>query len=323
MTDLSDKMTNGIIVGSRDMQESMRSAIDTVHTVNEMNESNTGVITEVRDNTTHIINSITAMVESINMTKDNAIGVSKSIDDISQVIALIKDISDQTNLLALNAAIEAARAGEHGRGFAVVADEVRKLAERTQKATAEVEATINVLKQNAGSMVDSSEMTEQQAVKSERQLDHFSTVLGELTSKADMIRHENQLISYEIFAILAKLDHIVFKLNAYTSIFEDEAKTEFTDHHNCRLGHWYEHGEGKIAFSNTNSYRELDIPHKIVHDKVLENMQCLQKKSCVENANQVISNFSEIEEQSQRLFEILTRMIAEAKTKLIAEQQKF
>lgn len=322
MTALSNKLTNGIIIGSGDMQESMKSAIETVHSVNMLNESNSGVIIEVRNNTSEIIQSITQMAESINVTKENAINVSKSIDDISQIISLIKDISDQTNLLALNAAIEAARAGEHGRGFAVVADEVRKLAERTQKATAEVEATINVLKQNAGSMVDSSETTEEQAAESEQKLDHFSTVLGELTTKADRIRLENQLISYEIFAILAKLDHIVFKLNAYTSIFEDKAKTQFTDHHNCRLGHWYEHGEGKNAFGSTSSYRDLETPHKIVHDKVLENLKCLQSGDCVEKADHIIDNFSSVEEQSLLLFQILTKMIAEAKAKLITEQNK-
>ena len=99
--------------------------------------------------------AIEEISSSMQNVSDKTSEVTRQAEDIKNIVGVIKDIADQTNLLALNAAIEAARAGEHGRGFAVVADEVRKLAERTGKSLNEIEANVNVLVQGVNDMSES------------------------------------------------------------------------------------------------------------------------------------------------------------------------
>ncbi len=106
-------------------------------------------------NLEQVVINLDDITESMQNMRERTAEVVAQGDDIKNTIDIIKEIAEQTNLLALNAAIEAARAGEHGRGFAVVADEVRKLAERTQKSLGEIEANINLLVQSINDMAES------------------------------------------------------------------------------------------------------------------------------------------------------------------------
>ncbi|GAA7797000.1 methyl-accepting chemotaxis protein TlpB [Helicobacter pylori] len=106
-----------------------------------------GLVKESKDAIGHLFSQITESAHTEEELSSQVEQLSRNADDVKSILDIINDIADQTNLLALNAAIEAARAGEHGRGFAVVADEVRNLAGRTQKSLAEINSTIMVIVQ--------------------------------------------------------------------------------------------------------------------------------------------------------------------------------
>ncbi|WP_033603887.1 chemotaxis chemoreceptor TlpD [Helicobacter pylori] len=226
------------------------------------------------------VNKTSQDIESLYDKMQNATSLADSLNqrsnEITQVISLIDDIAEQTNLLALNAAIEAARAGEHGRGFAVVADEVRKLAEKTQKATKEIAVVVKSMQQEANDIQTNTHDINSIVGSIKGDVEELKSTVKNNMIVAQAAKYTIYNINNRVFCGLAKLDHVVFKNNLYGMVFGLNS-FDITSHKSCRLGKWYYEGAGKENFSNTSGYRALESHHASVHAEANDLVKAVQE----------------------------------------------
>ncbi|UVL95259.1 methyl-accepting chemotaxis protein [Pseudomonas siliginis] len=200
---------NQMSATSMEVARSAAAAVSSAHSVNDETLSGRGLVESQQGSIAALASEIDQSVLVINQLASDS-------QSISRVLEVIKSIAEQTNLLALNAAIEAARAGEQGRGFAVVADEVRTLAKRTQQSTEEIEQMIAKLHGGVGAAVKAMGVSHQMANGTVGQSEKVQQALENILGAVGMIVDQNQQIAAAVeqqTAVAHDIDQNIVEIN--------------------------------------------------------------------------------------------------------------
>ncbi len=314
---VGDLKTSSLLENLQASQRDLARITEEMKEVAQHTEESVGVATRGRHSIGRVIDNLGTLVPKMAGVRDTVDELGQHSAEVREILEMIAGIAEQTNLLALNAAIEAARAGEQGRGFAVVADEVKKLAQRTK------EATVNVNKVMEGFTASTQQVTEEASTMStiadesqgivEAFETDFSTFYQNATDTHSAVGH-TQAISE---ASLSKVDHMIYIQHAYRALelgdgSESWGKIQVSPH-DCRFGRWYEQGDGQANFAHLPSYADIDSPHRSVHHGVHELLDLLLGDWRHDSTQHqvILDKFGEIEAASKTLMALLSGLADE------------
>ena len=255
------------------------------------------------------VDGVRAMSEDATAIATNMQQLGEQAANIDGILGVIKEIADQTNLLALNAAIEAARAGEAGRGFAVVADEVRKLAEKSSTAARDIGAITRDVR--SGISTGSQSVSDMSAKATELSGSGVEVTQALETLNLGLV-HSGRIIastSHRTWVELTKIDHLLLRLTVYVSAIKDPNSYACLDHKACRLGGWY-YGEGN-EFKEQAAFMSIEAPHVKFHSAANEFLTAMRNND-VRSANVALDAMDRASLETTRALDALAQVEPES-----------